>query len=128
MSTPAVRSQVSSMPHLPIGAGSDRGEAMQLRNVGRNVALFTAAYLLDVAGMLDDGARGRLDRLDPGGYRPWNQAVESIYRLDRAFLQNLYAVLLDSFLPHDALAFILRGLDVPRPVELLGFVLSLNDE
>jgi len=90
-------------------------------------AAMTAAYVLEVAGLLDPTVFGKFDQLNRVLKRSWVVEVEARHRVTRQIVQNLYAVLLDLYLPHEALPFILRGLGFTHPERYLDHVLSLSN-
>jgi hypothetical protein len=85
---------------------------------------FAAAYVLDVAGMLDPAKKSRLDSLQVPGCPAWDQAVEQMYGISRTFVRSVYALCSELKSPEDSILFIIRGLGCPdyqsRLAEVLG--------
>jgi hypothetical protein len=71
---------------------------------------FTAAYVLDVAGMLDPRKKTRLDSLEYPNCPRWDEAVEKTYGISRTFVRSIYALCTEINSPIAAVTFILRGL------------------
>lgn len=94
----------------------------------QTLRLFVTAYLLELAGMIDAPLQKKLDRVSEGLGRKWEAAVEEIFGLSVPFVRNLYATLLDRYLPHEALAFILRGLGFANPEQHLGELLGYDPD
>lgn len=88
------------------------------------IGYFTAAYVLDVAGLLDPAKKSKLDSLRYPGCPSWKEAVEDSYKINPTFVRSVYAVCSELKSPPDAVIFILRGLGCPEHVERLKEVLG----
>ena len=85
---------------------------------------FTAAYVLDAAGMLDKGKLARLNSLAYPNCPRWDQAVEAAYGISRTFVRSVYALCTEINSPAAAVIFILRGLGCPDFQERLNEVVG----
>ena len=85
---------------------------------------FTAAYVLDVAGLLDPAKKAKLDSLVYPGCERWDVAVEGGFGITRTFVRSVYSLCTEINSPLAAVTFILRGLGCPdyeaRVAEVVG--------
>lgn len=103
-------------------------EVRQLKHTEQVIRYFATAYVLDIAGMLDSPQRNKLDGLSRELGSRWQSDVEQRHGLSPVFIRNLYATLLDKYLPHEAAAFVLRGLGFVYPEPLIEELLQSDSE
>lgn len=83
----------------------------------------SAAYVLDVVGMLPPETKAKLDSLAYPGQASWDQAIEQEYGINRTLVRNVYALCTEIRSPADGLIFILQGIGAPDVAEHLSALL-----
>lgn len=83
----------------------------------------SAAYVLDVVGMLHPETKAKLDSLAYPGQASWDHAIEQEYGINRTFVRSVYALCTEIRSPADGVVFILQGIGAPDIVEHLSALL-----
>jgi len=87
---------------------------------------FLASFIASAVDLLHGDKKLKLAHLAEqcGMENSWQQAIRDDYHIDDKFVQRVYKVLRERIQKRDALLFINRGLDNPRPTESLVEVLG----